>query len=187
MVIPNDKQSIEKIKKYLKVSLSANADENAKTLNQAMIMMRDLRQPDEDISSVEVKTSHSRLYNYKGFDSYLHWQNELFSMCQRVFETRHCLVNKFNWSFGKYYLHVMFYGLPPCPELSVYAYRILMQQIHAIRPEFMKSVSKNKRKHADARCLEWVDEIRSKLDRHDVPLEVQRKIGAFRDSLTFID
>ncbi|MDK4577480.1 DUF2786 domain-containing protein [Kingella kingae] len=150
-----DKQKIlEKIKKCLALSQSANEHEAAQALKHAQALMKQ-----HSLSDADVALSDISEIGIKCAQRLPIWQHYLISLCAKAFGAQAYGLQDFN---GK---TTQFYGIGNRPELAAYAYEVLLRQIRAARREYMKTAlnrvsnSRNKTYRADEFCKGWISAV----------------------------
>ncbi|QMT39967.1 DUF2786 domain-containing protein [Neisseria shayeganii] len=156
-------KALEKIKKCLALSQSANEHEAAQALKQAQALMRQ-----HGISDAEVALSDIREHSCAGRTAAKMpgWQAMLANTVAGAFGC--------GWYLGGDWREprIRYYGVDNKAELAAYAYDVLLRQVKAARKDYMATVlkrvrlAKNKTYRADEFCKGWI-------------LGVQRKVGKF--------
>lgn len=124
----NKEKALEKIKKCLALSQSANEHEAAQALKQAQALMRKYGLNDVDVALLEV--SEASVGCALGLPS---WHQLLISQCARAFGVE-CYK-----SSGGGLAEVRFYGVAGKPDLAAYAYEVLLRQIKKARRDYMRT------------------------------------------------
>lgn len=154
-----DKQKIlDKIKKCLALSQSANEHEAAQALKHAQALMREYQLSEADIELADISEIGVKCANILP-----EWQQRLILLCAQAFGVQaygHC-----NFAGN----HAQFYGMGSRPELAAYAYEVLLRQIRAARRAYMKTAlsrvrnPRNKTYRADEFCDGWVFAVAQKV------------------------
>lgn len=180
----NRSQAIEKIKKCLRLSKSANEHEAAQALKQAQILMQQFGITDIDVQLSEIKESSLKVPL-----SIPIWQHWLFAVCTRTFGVDGYIEMETYASTGKKTAQFRFYGISPKPELAAYAYEVLLRQLRAARQKYMKEelsrvrLTKNKIYRADKFCEGWVMAVRSQVKKFAISESEQQQLQAYREEL----
>lgn len=143
-----DKEKVlDKIKKCLALSKSANEHEAAQALKQAQALMRKYEVNAVDIALSEV--SEQRADRRMAF-KLAGWQWSVANMIADIFGCQ-------SYQRGK---TMMFYGIGNRAEISVYAFDVVYRQISADRRKFLKTCRESKQAHrtylADQFCNGWI-------------------------------
>ena len=147
---------LDKIKKCLALSKSANEHEAALALKHAQALMQEY-----GLSLDDVVMSDVAEYGVKAPQTLPSWHWQLVHICGLAFGCEHWLVS--GWGGGK----MVFAGLHGRPELAAYAYEVLLRQLKQARRAFIKNelsrvrLAKNKTYRADQFCAGWVDTVRA--------------------------
>ncbi len=180
----NKSQAIEKIKKCLRLSKSANEHEAAQALKQAQILMRKFDVTDIDVHLSEIKESSLKVPL-----SIPMWQHWLFDVCGFAFGVEGYIRMGFCASKGKKIAQYRFYGISPKPELAAYAYEVLLRQLRAARQKYMKEelsrvrLAQNITYRADNFCEGWVRAVRSQVNKFAISESEQQQLKAYREEL----
>ncbi|MBH5329139.1 DUF2786 domain-containing protein [Eikenella sp. S3360] len=148
--------ALEKIKKCLALSKSANEHEAAQALKHAQKLMAQFGLEDADIALADV--GEQRVKSAQTLPSW-HW--DLIHLCGNAFGCDRWVHHDFSGG------QVVFCGTHGRPELAAYAYEVLLRQLKAARREYMKTtlsrvrIAKNKTARANEFCRGWVSEVRS--------------------------
>lgn len=184
----NRSQAIEKIKKCLRLSKSANEHEAAQALKQAQILMQKFGITDIDVHLFEIKESSLKVPL-----SIPKWQHWLFAVCRRAFGVDGYIEMATYASTGKKKAQYRFYGIPPKPELAAYAYVVLLRQLRAARQKYMKEelsrvrLAKNKTYRADKFCEGWVMAASSQVKNFAISESEQQQLKAYKEELNLND
>jgi len=143
-----DKQTVlEKIKKCLALSKSANEHEAAQAMKQAQAMMKKY-----EIDAVDVVLSEvsEQKVDRKMAIKLANWQWSVANMIADVFGCQ-------SYQLGD---TMMFYGIGNRAEISAYAFDVVYRQISAGRRKFLKTCRARKPAHrtylADQFCNGWI-------------------------------
>jgi hypothetical protein len=180
----NKDQAIEKIKKCLRLSKSANENEAAQAFKHAQALMREFGVTDIDVEMSEIIEASVNIPV-----AIPKWQFILFEICERAFGVDGYIYRSWGAVTGRRMAHCRFYGMSPKPELAAYAYEVLLRQLRAARREYIATklkrvkLAKNKTYRADEFCLGWVSTVYRKVEKFAVGDEEQQKIGIYRNRL----
>ena len=119
---------LEKIKKCLALSQSANENEAAQALKQAQALMRQY-----SITDIEVELSAVTETGVGSAASLPSWHQLLISRCAKAFGVE-CYLERCCGT-----AEVRFFGLGVKPELAAYAYEVLLRQLKKSRREYIKT------------------------------------------------
>lgn len=141
------KKVLDKIKKCLALSKSANEYEAAQALRQAQALMEKYEVNAVDIALSEV--SEQKVDRKMAF-KLANWQWRVANMIADVFGCQ-------SYQRGK---TMMFYGIGNRAEISAYAFDVVYRQISADRRKFLKTCRARKPAHrtylADQFCDGWI-------------------------------
>ena len=143
-----DKEKVlDKIKKCLALSQSANEHEAAQALRQAQALMKKYEVNAEDVALSKVSEQKAdRKMAFKLAD----WQWGIANMISDIFGCQ-------SYQRGK---TMMFYGIENRAEISAYAFDVVYRQISADRRKFLKTCRERKPVHrtylADQFCNGWI-------------------------------
>lgn len=152
--------AIEKIRKCLALSKSANEHEAAVALRQAQTLMQKYGVEDGDLLTAEINEAKAKA----GAKSKpVKWESQLSTAVADAFGCRKIFVASREAGFWA------FIGSDPAPEVATYAFTVLMRQLRKSRTEFQKShckrlVPSSKTRRADLFCEAWVAAVRCQLD-----------------------
>lgn len=143
----NKEKVLDKIKKCLALSKSANEHEAAQALKQAQALMERHEVNAVDIALSEVSEQRAdRRMAFKLAD----WQWGVANMIADIFGCQ-------SYQRGK---TMMFYGIGNRAEISAYAFDVVYRQISAERRKFLKNCRARKQAHrtylADQFCNGWI-------------------------------
>ena len=147
--------ALEKIKKCLALSKSANEHEAAQALKHAQKLMAQFGFEDADIALADV--GEQRVTSAQTLPSW-HW--DLIHLCGNAFGCDRWVHHDFSGG------QVVFCGTHGRPELAAYAYEVLLRQLRVARRWYMKTtlsrvrIPKHKTARADEFCRGWVSEVR---------------------------
>ena len=143
----NKEKVLDKIKKCLALSKSANEYEAAQALRQAQALMEKYEVNAVDIALSEV--SEQKVDRKMAF-KLANWQWRVANMIADVFGCQ-------SYQRGK---TMMFYGIGNRAEISAYAFDVVYRQISADRRKFLKTCRVRKPAHrtylADQFCDGWI-------------------------------
>lgn len=159
----NDRQkALEKIKRCLALSQSANEHEAAAAMRQARFLMDKWQVTDNDIDLLDITESSTRAGSVS---RPAEWEANLAVIvantmqCQAVFVSKHCLGKGGLARVGEW----NFVGVDPSPEIATYAFQVLSRQIRKARTHYIKTnlkrvkIAANKTRRADLFCDGWID------------------------------
>ena len=158
------KKVLDKIKKCLALSKSANEHEAAMALKQAQVLMEKYQ-----VTDAEVELSAVSETGVNCAQTLPTWQQLLVSECAKAFGVE-CLLGG-----NRLQREVRFIGIGVKPELAAYAYEVLLRQLKKERREYMKSalsweLSRTvKTGRADLFCLGWVKAVADKVSAFASP------------------
>lgn len=143
----NKEKILDKIKKCLALSKSANEHEAAQALKQAQALMEKYEVNAVDIALSQVSEQKAeRKMAFKLAD----WQWSVANMIADIFGCQ-------SYQRGK---TMMFYGIGNRAEISAYAFDVVYRQISADRRKFLKTCRARKPAHrtyiADQFCNGWI-------------------------------
>lgn len=148
-----DKQkALEKIKKCLALSKSANEHEAAQALKQAQALMKQY-----GIGTEEIKLSDVGEFGAQAAMTLPQWHWNLTAVCAKAFDCKRYL----DVALGE----MVFVGVAGKQELAAYAYEVLLRQLRKARREYMATelkrvrIAKNKTYRADCFCEGWVNTV----------------------------
>lgn len=149
-------KALDKIKKCLALSRSANEHEAAQALKHAQALMAQYGMTAADVALADVTE-----YGSKAPKTVPKWHWRLVHLCGRAFgcERWH---NDNRYEGGSF----VFCGLGGRPELAAYAYEVLLRQLKAARRQYIKTAlsrvrtSRIKTARADQFCEGWVSRVR---------------------------
>lgn len=192
----NKKTVIEKIKKCLALSKSANQHEAAAALRQAYILMEKYN---IDADDAELLGIQEALILGSGSRKPTIFEAQLAQAIARMMDCQLLLSQdiKFdhqNFSFKKIN-QWKFIGFDPAPEIATYAFDVLYRQLKKARKQFIDTSLKrvkiiaNKTKRADLFCEGWVAEAvkqvgnikphKAKIDQIDSYIAKKHKVTTF--------
>ena len=145
---------LDKIKKCLALSRSANEHEAALALKQAQALMQQ-----HGLTADHVDLSDVTEHQVKSPNTLPSWHWSLIHICGLAFGCEY-FINHVNGG------HIVFLGVGGRSELAAYAYEVLLRQLKQARRTFIKTelsrvrIQKNKTYRADMFCRGWVAEVR---------------------------
>jgi hypothetical protein len=144
--------AIEKIKKCLALSKSANEHEAATAIRQARALMEKFKVSDFEMMTAEIYESTTKAGAKKKPTL---WESALAGATSRAFGCELTFVMGYRESRWK------FIGSGPAPEIAQYAFTVLMRQIKKERTAFIQSKCKrlipaSRTRRADLFCEAWV-------------------------------
>ncbi len=158
-----DKEKVlEKIKKCLALSKSANEHEAAQALKQAQALMREYGISDADVALSDIK---QHACTDKTANRIPGWQAWLATTVKQAFGVEWYLGGDWNNT------RVIFYGTGNKAELAAYAYSVLLRQLKGARREYIDTalkrvrLAKNKTYRADQFCEGWISAVYRKIDK----------------------
>lgn len=166
---------LEKIKKCLALSQSANENEAAQALKQAQALMRQY-----SITDIEVELSAVTETGVGSAASLPSWHQLLISRCAKAFGVE-CYLERCCGT-----AEVRFFGLGVKPELAAYAYEVLLRQLKKSRREYIKTElvrvrsASNKTARADQFCMGWVYAVAQKVEEFAMPPEEKGVLERYR-------
>lgn len=189
----NKKAVIEKIKKCLALSKSANQHEAAAALRQAIAFMEKYKIDADDpelLGITEISILGSGSQKPTVFEAVLANSIAKLMDCKAMLRTETKITR--NMGFKKETSWV-FIGFDPVPEIASYAFDVLYRQLKKARTTFISTqlkrvqIKANKVKRADLFCEGWVLEAtkqvsnlnpnKEKIDQIKVYMENKHKIG----------
>lgn len=149
------KTAIEKIKKCLALSKSANEHEAAAALRQARALMEKFNVSDLEMLAAEVSESNAKAGAKRAPAM---WENGLAGIVSEAFGCK--LIFASGWSGSSW----RFVGCGAAPEIAQYAFTVLLRQVKKARAVFTKNECKrlkpaNKTRRADLFCDAWVSSV----------------------------
>ncbi len=148
------RKAIEKIKKCLALSKSANEHEAAAALRQAQKLMQEYKVDDQDIEASRAGEAKAK----SGVTTKPPlWENLLASVVARAFACRSIFAP--GWSSRR--AEWLFVGCGASPEVAQYAFVVLCRQLRAARSEYIQKTMRRcktptKTRRADLFCEGWV-------------------------------
>lgn len=149
-------KALDKIKKCLALSRSANEHEAAQALKHAQALMAQYGVSESDVALADVGECRK-----KAPKTAPKWHWRLVHLCGRAFGCERWHSN--NFMGGSF----VFCGLGGRPELAAYAYEVLLRQLKAARRQYIKTAlsrvcdSRIKTARADKFCEGWVSQVAS--------------------------
>lgn len=162
-------EALDKIKKCLALSSSANEHEAAAALRQAQKLMARFNLVDADVALSEVAEVRQRAQNAP----LVSWEVELASLIANAFGVEH--YTSTTWLPSKSlqlrrHRYFVFVGVGAAPEVAGYAFDLLARQCAKSRRAHMAAQSKNckpktKVARGDLFAHGWVDGVSDKVER----------------------
>lgn len=156
---------LEKIKKCLALSQSANQHEAALALKQAQALMASAGIDESEIRLSEIKQHDINEKLAKNL-SWWHWS------------LAHTTAQTFGCNYYQVYPYIRFIGLKNRAELSAYAFSVLLRQIKSARRNYLKNLCEKRPKHrqflADQFCTGWVTGVSSVLKAFELSEEEKK-------------
>ena len=149
-------KALDKIKKCLALSRSANEYEAAQALKHAQALMAQYGVSESDVALADVSECKR-----KAPKTVPEWHWRLVHLCGRAFGCERWHATDF--SGGSF----VFCGLGGRAELAAYAYEVLLRQLKAARRQYIKTAlsrvcdSRIKTARADKFCEGWVSRVKS--------------------------
>lgn len=162
------KKALEKIKRCLALSKSANEHEAAVAMRQARMLMDKWQITDNGVDMLDIVESSSRAGSTTrpaDWEANLALVVAKIMQCQTIFVSKICIGAQGLTRVGEW----NFIGVDPSPEIATYAFAVLNRQIRKARTEYMKNALKrvkitaNKTRRADLFCDGWIDTASSLL------------------------
>lgn len=159
-------KALDKIKKCLALSKSANKHEAAQALKQAQALMKQYGIDEIDVELSAIQETDG----LKCAQTLPQWQAYLAGVVCSCFGVRSYTDYKLNTRNLNTDAYLKFYGVSPRNELAAYAYEVLLRQIKAARAEYIKTqlsrvrLAKNKTFRANEFCIGWVVAVKRKVD-----------------------
>jgi len=156
------KKALEKIKRCLALSQSANEHEAAAAMRQARLLMDKWQVTDNDIDLLDITEASTRAGSTT---RPAEWEANLAVIvaktmqCQAIFVSKKCIGATGFTRVGEW----NFVGVDPSPEIATYAFQVLSRQIRKARTDYIKTalkrvkVTANKTRRADLFCDGWID------------------------------
>lgn len=173
-------EELEKIKKCLALSKSANENEAAQALKHAQALMREHAISDDDVALADICRHYCDDKTARQMPC---WQSMLAGIVKQAFGCEWYLGGAWN------YPRVVFYGVGNKPELASYAYSVLLRQLKIARREYIATVlkkvrlSKNKTYRADQFCEGWITAAYTKVDKFAIGEREQALLQKFGEKL----
>lgn len=180
-------KALDKIKKCLALSRSANEYEAAQALKHAQALMAQYGVSESDVALADVSECEK-----KAPKTVPEWHWRLVHLCGRAFGCERWHATDF--SGGSF----VFCGIGGRPELAAYAYEVLLRQLKAARRQYIKTAlfymlpGRLKTARADRFCDGWVSKVKSVVQdfaRTDAETElleryISKKYGEFAPAKT---
>ena len=151
----NKEKALDKIKKCLALSRSANEHEAAQALKHAQALMAQYGVNESDVALSDVGECER-----KAPKTVPKWHWRLVHLCGRSFGCERWYSTSFTG--GSF----VFCGIGGRPELAAYAYEVLLRQLKAARRQYIKTAlhgvrtNRIKTARADKFCEGWVSRVR---------------------------
>ncbi|ENX58171.1 MULTISPECIES: DUF2786 domain-containing protein [Acinetobacter] len=184
----NKKEVIEKIKKCLALSKSANQHEAATALRQAQALMEKFNIDADDaelLGIIDAEITGSGSHKPPVFESMLAQAVAKIMDCKVFLSYRAVRTPTIKvvtvWNFA---------GFDPAPEIASYAFDVLYRQLKKARTNFISTklnrvqIRKNKIKRADLFCEGWVIEASEQVRRIKPDVEKLKQIEAHINKTT---
>ena len=180
-------KALDKIKKCLALSRSANEHEAAQALKHAQALMAQYGVSESDVALADVGECER-----KAPKTAPKWHWALVHLCGRAFGCERWHSTSFTG--GRF----VFCGIGGRPELAAYAYEVLLRQLKAARRQYIKTAlsymlpGRIKTARADRFCDGWVSKVKSVVQdfaRTDAETElleryISKKYGEFAPAKT---
>lgn len=149
------KTAIDKIKKCLALSKSANENEATAALRQARALMEKFSVSELEMLAAEVSEANAKAGAKR---TPAQWENGLAVLVSEAFGCE--LIFAPGWSGSAW----RFIGCGAAPEVAQYAFSVLLRQVKKERAAFTKNECKrlkpaNKTRRADLFCDAWVSSV----------------------------
>lgn len=185
-------KALDKIKKCLALSKSANEHEAALALKEAQALMREYGISDEQIALSAITESD----DIRTPETPAKWQAYLQHIICECFGVRCYGDFKLDAKQLKVLSYLKFYGMAGRAEIAAYAYAVLLRQLQADRRNYMKTklgrvrIAKNKTHRADEYCMGWVASVHSKIDKfangereNELLMQYREQLGLVKGSI----
>ena len=154
-----DQKALEKIKKCLALAASDNPNEAATALRQAQALMAKHGITSADVELSEVTTNKVNAGAGKTPPS---WIARLVTLVCKAFGVD--AVFQDEWSKGEWKSKVIFIGVNCSPEITGYAYEVLLRQLKKDRSNFLKTLNKRlkrttKTMRGDLYAQGWIESV----------------------------
>lgn len=146
-------KALDKIRKCLALSRSANEHEAAQALKQAQALMHQYGIDDGEVALSDIR---EHICTAKTPAKLPGWQSMLANTVAGAFGCEWYLGGTWNGP------RIHYYGMDNKAELAVYAYDVLLRQVKAARKDYMATalkrvrLAKNKTYRADEFCKGWI-------------------------------
>jgi hypothetical protein len=173
-----DEKIFDKIKKCLALAASSNPHEAAAALRQAQALMAKHRVTMTDIEAAAVSEAYAKA---GAKTKPAEWESGLADLCGIAFGCD-VLFAKTLTSGGQW----LFIGTDAAPEMSGYAFEVLLRQIKKDRSAYIKDKIKRckpatKTQRADSYCDYWVFAARQHIDALARNPEQERAVQSYRN------
>jgi len=172
----NEERIIDKIKKCLSLAKSSNANEAAIALRQAQNLMQKHNISGLDIDAAQASQSASRSMATVRPSQ---WEVALAQAAAHAFGCK-ALFQSF------FYGEFQFIGTGSAPELSKYAFEVLLRKLKRDRSAYIKTKlyrckRANKTARADEYCFAWVCEVHSTIAEFSLNDKQKSAIAAYME------
>lgn len=166
---------IEKIRKCLALSKSANENEAAVALKQAQALLKRHRLSERDIEFSQIK-KHTMVNDIKRM-RFL--ETRLAQMVASVFECKFLMSAKQDF---------IFYGIEPNLTIAEYAYNTLLPVLKKARKEYVSSLHgntklKTKRAMGNAFCMGWIFSVKDKCGNLHPDRQLEDLLNRYSDEV----
>lgn len=160
------KQILEKIKKCLALSKSANEHEAAAALEKARELMDEYNVTEADVLTADVNEARAKASAVERPASH---ELRLARTVSKAFRCECLFTSKWNIKTFKQEGNWKFIGLNIAPELAQFAFEVLLRQLKKERAAYIKTKLKrckstNKTIRADAFCDGWTAEVKNRVE-----------------------
>jgi hypothetical protein len=184
----NRKEALQKVKKCLALSKSANEHEAALALKKAHELMKEYNITESDVEIADVSEEKTKA---GAGTSPVGWEVGLANVVAEAFSCRAIFDSNYNFNKWKPEGFWKFIGASISPELSKFAFDVLYRQLKKERSEYIKRKlyrckRANKTARADAFCRGWVQTVRGlvrEFANYSPPKAVEQYIAANYPSL----
>jgi hypothetical protein len=178
--IMDRKKILEKIKKCLALSKSANEHEAAAALQKARELMEEYKVTDAEVLTADIQTDKIKASAGKPNI----WETSLADIVAEAFSCRVIFHSRYNerWELEGNW---EFIGLNISPELAKFAFDVLLRQLKRERTAYIKAKlsrckRSNKTVRADMFCIGWVASVRAlvrKFAKYDPPKAIEAYVN----------
>ena len=173
-------EAIQKIRKCLALSKSANEHEAAAGLRQAQALMREYQIDPDLLDIVEARSPSKASKTPSSWETWLVRIIASSMHCKPIFRPASSFFKdvKAQW---------IFIGADPAPEIAAYTFDVLYRQINKARKDFIEvalkrvKVKKNKTSRADLFCDGWVETVQSLISKTslEIPANTSQRIEKY--------